>query len=113
MKTVLIFEEDDTLCQILKSYIEEYLHMKVVCTRDREEVFSLLELNQVDIVVLGMSPYNERQLGGIVQLAKNYYKTKVAILSTTGDPNKIRQKFDADYGLSKPFSWDDFSSIFI
>lgn len=112
-KTILVFEEDNTLCDLLKSFLEEDLHLKVLCTHDTDEIFSIMEVNKIDILVLGLTPYNQNKVEGVINLAKNYYKTKVAVLSTFGDPTKFKEKLNADYGLLKPFEWDEFSAIFI
>lgn len=112
-KTILIVEDDPTLSDIIKIFLDDFSNLLTLLCTDLDKAQQIVELNKIDILLISVHVYNVRKVGSLINLAKNWCGAKVIIMTTLPKPDKVKEEFNANYVLEKPFHWEEFSSIFV
>lgn len=111
MKKILLVEDDSALCETIKSFLDEFPELTLLICSDIEHAHAILEINRIDILLVSVHIYNEGKVGGLIHLAHAWYNSKVIVLTTLPNIDKVKDKLQANYILPKPFSWDALFSI--
>lgn len=108
MKQILIIEDDKSISEIQKDYLEMSGY-KVICAYDGEEGLKLLQQQKVDLAVLDLMLPKTDGMEILRQIGENK-DFPIVVLSAKGEEmSKIKAlNLGADDYITKPFSMGEF-----
>jgi DNA-binding response OmpR family regulator len=108
MESLLIVDDDITLCSVLKEELTE-VGYSVDFVNTGKDAFSYLSERAIDLMLLDLKMPKQDGFDVLKELEKTTFKTKVIILTAYADVRSAIEsaKMGASDFISKPYDFDE------
>lgn len=113
MKKILVIDDNLQILKVLKAHIEK-LGYHCVVTDQSTEVISLVEENEIDLVITDIVMPKQDGVETIIQIKKKFPNLKIIAISGDSKLNvnyctEIAELLGADASFRKPFDYEKLS----
>jgi DNA-binding response OmpR family regulator len=104
---ILVCEDDKSIRDLMQEIVEVEMNHKLFKSSNSLMLFSALEKNEINLIILDYWLNNNKAYKIILRLKNEYSKIPILLISAIANFSEISEKFDLNDYLRKPFEIED------
>jgi DNA-binding response OmpR family regulator len=104
---ILVCEDDKSIRDLMQEIVEVEMNHKLFKSSNSLMLFSALEKNEINLIILDYWLNNNKADKIILRLKNEYSKIPILLISAIANFSEISEKFDLNDYLRKPFEIED------